>query len=283
MHANPFENFPNPFKKGDEDSAKRSIESMFGKKGGLAAYQKDAAKNRPEPAAGGGGFKGFGGLGGGNEGGGGGGWNWGGEGEDKGEQGPEKPILQELKELFQGMWVVFWNAAAFLICANILHKSLDWCCQVELLLLVGAPTQAFERVASKFYGMIEWIEKNCFGWNIPGDEEQMPVYQQLALYYPEEHAYTFDSYRYPMTEPEKQAYKRYYALRWWERDGGFAGDVTKEEVQAIKDKYNPMEADRRAYREARAAGRLEEYWAARAKKLKEFTGSAEPPTAAAAT
>ena len=86
-----------------------------------------------------------------------------------------------------------------------------------------------------------------------------------------------------MTEPEKQAYKRYYALRWWERDGGFAGDVTKEEVQAIKDKYNPMEADRRAYREARAAGRLEEYWAARAQKLKEITGSAEPPTAAAAT
>ena len=26
VHANPFENFPNPFKKGDEDSAKRSIE-----------------------------------------------------------------------------------------------------------------------------------------------------------------------------------------------------------------------------------------------------------------
>ena len=67
---------------------------------------------------------------------------------------------------------------------------------MELLLLVGAPTQAFERVASRFYGMIEWIEKNCFGWSIPGDEEEMPVYQQLALYYPEEHAYTFDSYRY---------------------------------------------------------------------------------------
>lgn len=44
--------------------------------------------------------------------------------------------------------------------------------------------------------VIEWIEANLFGWKIPGEDDMMPVYKQLALYYPEEHAYTFDSYRY---------------------------------------------------------------------------------------
>jgi len=34
-----------------------------------------------------------------------------------------------------------------------------------------------------------------------------------------------------MNEAEKTAFRRYYALRWWERDGGFAGDVTAEEIQ----------------------------------------------------
>lgn len=72
------------------------------------------------------------------------------------------------------------------------------CCtvlQVELLLLVGAPAQAFERVAARFYAAVEWFEANCLGWKVPGEEDTMPVYKQLALYYPEEHAYTFDSYR----------------------------------------------------------------------------------------
>jgi hypothetical protein len=67
--------------------------------------------------------------------------------------------------------------------------------QIELLLLVGAPAQAFERVASRFYSLIEWIEANCLGWKIPGEEDWIPMYKQIKLYYPQEHAYTFDSYR----------------------------------------------------------------------------------------
>ncbi|KAF6263975.1 hypothetical protein COO60DRAFT_266166 [Scenedesmus sp. NREL 46B-D3] len=196
-------------------------------------------------------------------------------------QGGEKPIKQELLDLFRGMWVVFWNAALFLAFADVLHRSLDWCCQVELLLLVGAPAQAFERVASRFYAGVEWLESNCLGWRIPGEEDMMPVYRQIALYYPEEHAYTFDSYRYNMSDDEKQTLKRYYALRWWERDGGFAGDVTPAEVQAIKDKYAPNDADVRAFKAAKAAGRLAEYWAQQADKLRELTGDSAAPVAAA--
>ncbi len=64
-----------------------------------------------------------------------------------------------------------------------------------MLLLVGAPTQAFERVSGRFYNCIEWIEKNWFGWKIPGEEDMMPVYEQIKLYYPVEHAYTFDQYK----------------------------------------------------------------------------------------
>jgi hypothetical protein len=48
---------------------------------------------------------------------------------------------------------------------------------VELLLLVGAPAQAFERVASRFYNAVEWFEANCLGWRLPRDEEMMPTYK----------------------------------------------------------------------------------------------------------
>ena len=72
-----------------------------------------------------------GGGGSGGSSGGGGGWNWGGGGGDAaGDEGPEKPLKQELSELAKGMWVLFWNAALFLAFADILHRSLDWCCQV---------------------------------------------------------------------------------------------------------------------------------------------------------
>eukprot|EP00879_Flechtneria_rotunda_P002480 GHRR01002678.1.p1 GENE.GHRR01002678.1~~GHRR01002678.1.p1 ORF type:complete len:353 (+),score=142.73 GHRR01002678.1:191-1249(+) len=313
--------FSNPFEgmfggKGDDaDAARRAIERSFGGAGKGRQQPSPSGKPQPPqqkgtpsrapdsgsggfgnlsnlfkgwgeaatPAAGGGARSGFGGLGAGGGGGsGGGGWNWGGAtGDEAGGSGGEKPIKQELQELFKGMWTMFWNAALFLAFADVLHRSLDWCCQIELLLLVGAPAQAFERVAVRFYAAIEWIEANMLGWKIPGEEDMMPVYKQLALYYPEEHAYTFDSYRYKMTEPEKQTLKRYYALRWWERDGGFAGDVTPAEVQAIKDKYNPNDADLRAYYAAKAQGRLAEYWAARTDKLKQLTGDSTPPTALA--
>ena len=74
-------------------------------------------------------------------------------------------------------------------------RSLDWCCQVELLLLVGAPQQAFERISANFFSSIEWFEKNVLGWDIPGDEDMIPMYQNIALYYPDQHAYTFDQYK----------------------------------------------------------------------------------------
>ncbi|KAF8057271.1 SAT2 [Scenedesmus sp. PABB004] len=314
--SNPFDGLFGGSKGGDSDAARRAIERSLGgagkskqqppsqqpgkaKPGPLGGGAGDAAPKAPGGAggfsglgslfkkgdaaaeAGGGGRAGFGGLGGAGGGGGGGGWNWGGAAGDDAGGGGEKPIQQELLELFRGMWVVFWNAALFLAFADVLHRSLDWCCQVELLLLVGAPAQAFERVASRFYAGVEWLEANLLGWKIPGPDDTMPLYRQIALYYPEEHAYTFDAYRYKMSEPDKQALKRFYALRWWERDGGFAGDVTAAEVQAIKDKYSPDEADLRAFRRAREEGTLDAYWAARAERLRELTGSAAPPPVAA--
>jgi hypothetical protein len=148
--------------------------------GGLGGFA-DGLKTLFGPPSGGGRV---GGVGGGGGGGGGGGWNWGGANE--GDEGPaERPILAELKDLLRGMWVVFWNAALFLAFADVLHRSLDWCCQVELLFLVGAPTQAFERLAGKWYEMVEWVERNMLGWKLPGEDDEMPLYKNLALYYPE--------------------------------------------------------------------------------------------------
>ncbi|KAI8465699.1 MAG: hypothetical protein J3K34DRAFT_436210 [Monoraphidium minutum] len=163
--------------------------------------------------------------------------------------------------------------ALFLAVADVLHRSLDWCCQVELLFLVGAPTQALERLAGKFYEAVEWVERNMLGWKLPVDDDEMPMYRNLALYYPEEHAYTFDQYKYPVTEAEKRTLKRYHALRWWERDGGFAGDATAAEVRAIRDKYDPKGADLREFRAAKAAGTLDAYWAGRRDALRRVTGS----------
>lgn len=54
--------------------------------------------------------------------------------------------------------------------------------------------------------------------------------------------------RYPMTEAERKTLKNVYALRHYERDGGEAEEDDRKQVQAIEDKYEPMEADRRAYR-----------------------------------
>jgi hypothetical protein len=52
-------------------------------------------------------------------------------------------------------------------------------------------------------------------------------------------------------------------------------------LQKIKDKYNPGAADLRAYQQAKAEGKLSEYWASRGDLLKDLTGSAEPPVVAA--
>jgi hypothetical protein len=140
-------------------------------------------------------------------------------------------VWQEFKELMGGIWVVFWNTAMFLAFADVLHRSLDWCCQIELLLLVGAPQQAWERVAAQLYALVEGFEKNVLGWDIPGDDDMIPMHENIALYYPEEHAYTFDSYRYNMSSAEKQKLKYHYALRHYERDGGQAGEVDAQDVQ----------------------------------------------------
>jgi hypothetical protein len=51
--------------------------------------------------------------------------------------------------------------------------------------------------------------------------------------------------------------------------------------QKIKDKYNPAAADLRAYKRAKAEGKLDEYWASRGDVLRDLTGSAEPPVVAA--
>ncbi len=51
-----------------------------------------------------------------------------------------------------------------------------------------------------------------------------------------------------MTEAERKTLKNVYALRHYERDGGEKTEDNKKEVQEIEDKYEPMEADRRAYR-----------------------------------
>ncbi len=63
-----------------------------------------------------------------------------------------------------------------------------------------------------------------------------------------------------MSEEEKKKLKNFYALRHYERDGGIRGEVDRADVQAIEDKYEPWEADRRAYRIAKANGTLSQYW-----------------------
>lgn len=52
--------------------------------------------------------------------------------------------------------------------------------------------------------------------------------------------------------------------------------------QKIRDKYEPGAADLRAYKRAKAEGRLAEYWAERGETLRQLTGSAEPPTTSVA-
>jgi len=249
-----------------EDAARKAIQDSFNPKKFGNFFGDQASKNqKPEtPAPGGGSGSGSGAFGGMFGGGGGGGFGsnataTGGEGG-----GAERPIWVELLEMLRYIWVILWNTALFLWFANVLHRSLDWCCQVELLLLVGAPQQAWERVAARLFAHLEWFEKNILGWDIPGDEDSIPMYENIKLYYPQEHAYTFDAYRYKdMTDAEKKKLLQYHALRYYERDGGVRGDVDAADVGAIRDKYEPMEADRRAYRKARDAGKLDEYWAAR--------------------
>lgn len=76
-----------------------------------------------------------------------------------------------------------------------LLRSLDWFVQTELLVAVGAPQQAGERVVGKLFEAVEWFERTVLGWTLPGDEEAedatSKVYEVLQNYTPPEAAYTF--------------------------------------------------------------------------------------------
>lgn len=281
----------NPFDKGaggggggKEDAARRAIEKSFGaKKFGSDASKPAANKPAAKPPAGpakpveksgsplqdllknvGGGGGGGPGAPGGGGGGGGGGFAFG--QPAPGGEGGEQPLLEEFLALMKGMWVVITNAALFLLFADLLHRSLNWFVQTELLVVVGAPQQALERTVGKFFEVIEWVERHVLGWTLPGDAEAelstSRVYEVLQNYTPPEAAYTFYQLKHKkMTHEEAQTLHRAYALRYFERADGRRDDVDWDEVERIKAKYEPIEADRRAYKRAKAAGKLDEYWA----------------------
>jgi hypothetical protein len=267
----------------------------------LQAFLKKQAANPPAPREKGSGFLGLGdlfgtggggggagGIGGPGGGGGGGGWNWGGEGGAGGDgdepQRPPTTPLQELLSMLRNAWVMLTNAAAFLLFASFLHRSLDWCCQVELLLLVGAPRQAWEKVASVFFDGLEAFQRRCLGWNLPEPSRKIPAYRMVQLYYPPEHAYSFEGSairRMGATADEVALLRNADALNWFERRGGYPGDLDQQKVQAVRDKYDPRGADRRAWQAARRAGKEAEYWADPKRRawLEEWTGSSVPPMA----
>lgn len=196
-----------------------------------------------------------------------------------------RSVMSEIWEAMRYTWTVFWNLALFLAFADVLHRSLDWCCSVELLFLVGAPQQAFERLAGRFFAVIEWVERNMLGWDIPGEEDMIPQYENIRLFYPRQHAYTFDQYRYPVNAQEKDTLINAHALRYYEREGGHVGDVDPADLAAIKAKYDPLEADRLEYQQAKAANRLEDYWAKHKATYERVTGQrfVRPPGTPAPT
>jgi hypothetical protein len=233
---------------------------------------------------------GGGGMGGPGGGGGGGGWNWGDEGAPgDGDEPPREPTTpwQEFCKCLRNAWVLLTNAALFLAFASFLHRSLDWCCQVELLLLVGAPRQAWEKVVSIFYDLLEVFERRVLGWNVPLPGRKIPACKMVQLYYPPEHAYSFEGSairRKGATADEVALLRSADALRWWERRGGYPGDIDQKKVQSVRDKYDPRGADRRAWEAARRAGKEAEYWQDPKRRawLEAWTGSSEPPPAAGA-
>lgn len=95
-------------------------------------------------------------------------------------------------------------------------------------------------------------------------------------------------FRYNVDAKDKEKLIDYYALRHYEREGGQAGDVDAADINAIKAKYEPLEADRKAYQAAKANNRLEDYWAAKKGTYESVTGQryvrppgASPPLAPA--
>lgn len=192
-----------------------------------------------------------GGRGGGNK------WNPGGQPASGGGDGT--PIWKRVKDNVWGSWVLVWNMFAFLAVADVLHRTVDWMAKTELLLLVGGQKQALERCMAIYYRFMEFFQRKYLGWDVPG-QLRMPAYESIARNYPETHAYAFDQYRYDMTEAEKTTMRRFYGARHFERKGGKRGDVDPKDVRAIEDKFEPNEADRKAYREAKERGTLDTYW-----------------------
>ena len=265
----------------DGGSGFLGLGNLFGTGGGGASASADG---------GGGGGGGIGGPRGPGKGasGSGGGWNWGDEGPpgEDGDvpEGPPQTVAQSLLGAVRLAWVFATNAALFLAVSSWLHRSLEWCCQVELLLLVGAPRQAWEKVASVFFDALEEVQYRLLGWNVPQPGGKIPAYQMVRAFYPPEHAYSFEgsAIRQKGASPQEVALLRNAdAARWWERQGGYPGDVDQAKVQAVRDKYDPRGADRRAFDAARRAGKEREYWAEPGRRawLEEWTGSAEPPAA----
>lgn len=68
--------------------------------------------------------------------------------------------------------------------------------------------------------------------------------------------------RYKLSASERDLFFKAYAARHFERMDGRPDEVDPVALQAAKDRLDPMEADRRAYRKAKLEGRLDEYWAA---------------------
>ncbi|KAL6765747.1 hypothetical protein V8C86DRAFT_3127697 [Haematococcus lacustris] len=252
---------------GSEEAARKALQDTFGG-GNQKKYEGFFGQQGGQPGGGGAG----GGFGASGRGGGSGGFSGLAPGGAGGADPGDRPIWVEVLEAARYAWVVFWNLALFLAFASVMHRSLDWCVSVELLLLVGAGRQAFERVAGVFFTAVEWVEKNVLGWDIPGETDMIPQYMNIKMFYPEQHAYTFDQYRYDLTDREKTILKNTYALRHYERIGGYPGDVTPEEVAAVKTRHDPLETDRQLYQIARAEGWLEEYWAARTRLYEYVVG-----------
>ncbi|GIL43349.1 hypothetical protein Vafri_1121, partial [Volvox africanus] len=182
----------------------------------------------------------------------------------------EKPIQEEFLELMRGTWVLITNLGLFLVFSSFLHRSLNWFVQTELLVAVGAPQQAGERVVGKFFELVEWFERHVLGWTLPGDEEAeestSKVYEVLQNYTPLQAAYSFAQLKYKLSESEKDLFHKAYALRYFERADGRPDEVDPGVLQAVKDRLDPMEADRRAYRKAKMEGKLDEYWASQGRE-----------------
>lgn len=169
-------------------------------------------------------------------------------------------FMSEFIDILRGIVVVGGNLLLFLALADFMHRTLDWCAETEVLFLIGAGQQAIERITAQFFMVIEWLERNLLGWRWDDGRNVVPKYEVVKYLYNNDMFVVFEQYKHKLLESERQLLGKKYAIKYWERPGGYKGDVSDEEVQRIKQKYEPEEADRQDFLRARSAGRLEEYW-----------------------